>query len=415
MVDRVVVITDTLRPTGGAEALAIASARLFRAQGLAVTVLAGDAGAAGQAAALRGLGIELVNARGTNVNDARRAAAVVNGLYFPGSRRALAGWIAGNDSARTIYHVHSWSKTLSPSIFAALRPVAARTLLHAHDFFAICPNGGFTNFRRQTNCDLIALSPACLATRCDKRSYAQKLWRVGRQAIRQGLFDVTRLPSDHILLHDAMAPFFRRAGVPADRLHVIPNPLEPPCGDRVAVERNRRIIFIGRLDPEKGSLDAAAACRLAGAPLSIIGEGRLCAQIAAAYPEVELAGWCPPTEVSRRLASARLLVVPSRWREPFGLAAVEALRQGVPVVISDRALIAGRIVALGAGVALDTGDIAGFAERLRWLLDDDAAIRAMSARALEAARALTLTPETWRDALLARYALVLARAASGAP
>lgn len=407
MVSRIVVINDTLRATGGAEALAIASAELFRAQGHAVTFFTGEAG---NADAFRAKGIEVVEAGGTNINDAGRASAFVNGLYRPASRHALDDWIARNDTPGTIYHVHAWSKILSPSIFGALRRVAARTLLHAHDFFLLCPNGGFTDFQRSTNCDRVALSPGCLATNCDKRSYTQKLWRVGRHAIRHGLFDITSLPSNHILLHDGMIPLFLRAGVREDRLHVIPNPVDFPRAERIEAEQNRQVIFLGRLDPEKGAQDAAAACREAGAPLSIIGDGPLRGRIAAEYPEVDLAGWCAPSEVTHRLAAARLLVVPSRWRETFGLAAVEALRLGVPVIMSDRALIGTRIAGLGAGMVVKTGDIATFAATLRALMTEDSTVRAMSERAIDAARALTLATEDWRDAMLAKYETVLAQA-----
>lgn len=407
MVSRIVVINDTLRPTGGAEALAIASAELFRDQGHAVTFVTGEAG---NADAFRAKGIEVVEVGGTNINDAGRAGAFVNGLYRPASRRALGDWIARNDTSRTIYHVHAWSKILSPSIFGALRPVATRTLLHAHDFFLLCPNGGFTDFQRCTGCDRIALSPGCLVTNCDKRSYTHKLWRSGRHAIRHALFDITSLPSNHILLHDGMIPLFRRAGVREDRLHVIPNPVDFPRVERIQAEQNREVIFLGRLDPEKGVEDAAAACRKAGAGLSVIGDGPLRDRIGSEYPEVELAGWCPPSEVTRRLAAARLLVVPSRWRETFGLAAVEALRLGVPVVMSDKALIGPRIADLGAGMVVDTGDIAAFADALRALMAEEATVRAMSERAIDAARTLTLTTEDWRDAMLARYETTLAQA-----
>lgn len=409
MVSRIVVINDTLRATGGAEALAMASAQLFRAQGHAVTFFTGDAG---NADAFRATGIEVVEAQGTNINGAHRTGAFINGLYCATSRRALGNWIARNDTAGTVYHVHAWSKSLSPSIFGALRPVATRTFLHAHDFFAICPNGGFTDYQRRVNCDRVALSTGCLATNCDKRSYTHKLWRTGRHAIRQTLFDITRLPCNHILLHDGMIPFFLRAGVQRRQLHVIPNPVDFPRADRVQAEHNNKIIFLGRLDPEKGPLDAAAACQAAGATLSILGDGPLRGQIVADYPQANVVGWCPPAEVTHRLATARLLVVPSRWRETFGLAAVEALRLGVPVVMSDRALIGARIREFGAGVVVDTSDVATFARTLQNLMDDHAMVRSMSERAISAARALTLTTEAWRDAILARYEAVLAKSAA---
>jgi glycosyltransferase involved in cell wall biosynthesis len=44
------------------------------------------------------------------------------------------------------------------------------------------------------------------------------------------------------------------------------------------------------------------------------------------------AGELDGPEVSRRLAAARIAVIPSRWEEPAGLVALEAMATGTPVV-----------------------------------------------------------------------------------
>lgn len=406
LVSRIVIINDNLLARGGAEVLAILSARLFNAYGLPITFFTGDSG---NAAEFRDLGIDVVEAGGTSIADAPTTKALVDGLYFPNSRRSLEKWIFANDTQTTVYHVHSWSKILSPSIFAALRPVAARTVLHAHDFFAICPNGGFTNYRRGINCDLVGLSAACVTTNCDKRNYAHKLWRVGRHVVRQKMFDITSLATDHIVLHEGMIPFFVRAGVPSERLQVIHNPIDFVRSERIAAETNSRIMFIGRLAWEKGPQDLAQAARLAGAALTMIGDGPLREELETTYPEVEFTGWCAPADITSRLAGARFLVVPSRWRETFGLVAVEALRLGIPVVISRQAMIAERVTSLGAGLTVDTSDVVTLSELLKDLLTHNSVVREMSKKALAAAQSLTLGTDEWRDALLFHYDRMLSR------
>lgn len=406
MVSRVVIINDNLCARGGAEALAIKSAILFREKGVTVTFFTGDGGNGQE---FRSRGIEVIEANNKSINNSTKVRAFTNGLYFPNSRKILAEWIARNDTLQTIYHVHAWSKVLSPSIFGALRPVSARTVLHAHDFFSICPNGGFTNYRKNVACDLVALKPRCLVSNCDKRNYAHKLWRIGRYTVGRHLFDLNIMPANHILLNHAMVPFFLRAGVPKELLHVIPNPVDFPRTTRVLAERNQKIIFIGRLDPEKGPLDVAEAARCAGADLLFIGSGPLEEQIISQYPEFRITGWLNQDEIKRHLSEARLVVVPSRWRETFGLAAVEALRLGVPVIISERALISSGICDQGAGIAIDTTNTALFTKLLRRLIIDDAIVSAMSSRAMSAAQALALSFEEWRDALLECYETVLVR------
>jgi glycosyltransferase involved in cell wall biosynthesis len=332
---------------------------------------------------------------------------LLNGLYFERSRRMLADWIAAHDDARVIYHIHSWSKILSPSIFDALRPVQHRLVVHAHDFFIICPNGGFTNYQANQGCDLRPMSGQCLRSNCDKRSYPEKLWRVGRQLVRQRYFDTATSPATYLLVHRGMMTFFLGAGVPADRLHVLRNPVAAPAPSRIRAEENHIICFVGRLDPEKGALDAALAAKRAGLKLRIIGDGAERDAIETAYPQAEITGWRTPAEVTAHLATARLLVVPSRWRETFGMAVVEALRLGIPILISDTALIARDVVAFAAGLAIDTKNIPLFAATLARLATDDEAIKSMSEQAMHGAANLALREDEWRDALLAHYRAVL--------
>jgi glycosyltransferase involved in cell wall biosynthesis len=401
---RILIISDQSVARGGAEAMAVASAIALARAGNIVSFFCGDEG---ESPALREAGVEVVAVCGAHVRQSPRAAALFNGLYFARSRRILAGWIAAHDDPRVIYHVHSWSKILSPSIFDALTTVQHRVVIHAHDFFMICPNGGFTNYQTHEGCDLAPMSGACLRSNCDKRSYAEKLWRVGRQRIRAHYFDTATAPASYLLVHRGMLNFFLAAGVPPQRLQVLHNPVAAPALARMPAELNDTICFIGRLDPEKGALDAARAAREAGVKLRIIGDGIERAAITAANPNAEITGWCTPDEVNTQLATARLLVVPSRWRETFGMAVVEALRMGIPVLISDTALIARDVVEFQAGLAIDTKNIPLFAATLSRLASDDAAIKSMSEQAMYAAASLALREDEWRDALLTHYRAVL--------
>jgi glycosyltransferase involved in cell wall biosynthesis len=406
MLSRVVLINDRSVARGGATALAVAAARLLCAAGVPVTFITGDAG---DGAELVATGAEIVPIGGKHILQTGKAAAFRDGLYFAESRRVLQNWISKNDAPGVVYHVHSWSKILSPSIFAALANVARRCVIHAHDFFMACPNGGFMNYRTDEVCELVAMSPRCLATNCDKRNYAEKIWRVSRQAVRARYFNLATSGTDYLLVHQGMARLFRKSGVPDAHLHVLPNPVQFSATARVVAEANRDVCMIGRLDPEKGALDAAAAAREAGVTLRIVGDGVQRAEIEAKFPEVEILGWSSAEEVRMALASARVLVVPSRWRETFGLVVAEALSLGVPVIVSDKALIAPDVVRHGAGLSLDTRDIAVFAGALRQIAGSDAMVRGMSERAMGAAADLATTEARWRDALLARYAALAAR------
>ena len=86
-------------------------------------------------------------------------------------------------------------------------------------------------------------------------------------------------------------------------------------------------------------LDAVrAARRTLGEPLPLVvlGDGslrdRVERAVAKSGEQFTFRGWVSTTERDQVLRSARLLLVPSVWPEPFGLAGLEAGRFGVPAV-----------------------------------------------------------------------------------
>jgi glycosyltransferase involved in cell wall biosynthesis len=109
-------------------------------------------------------------------------------------------------------------------------------------------------------------------------------------------------------------------------------------------ERNGALVFVGRIAPEKGILDAIAVARLTGRPLHIIAkrpvasveveyfEGEFLPALRAAGDLVEDLGELSGAERDRVVARSHALLMPGTWPEPFGLAAIEALACGTPVL-----------------------------------------------------------------------------------
>ncbi|MBX9663142.1 glycosyltransferase family 4 protein [Novosphingobium sp.] len=396
-IDRIVVINDLSHAMGGASALAVGSARRFAERGYRVTLLAGDVpdpslGAAGIAV--------------TGLGQARlmgRAGALLDGLWNRSAAQMLRRWIAENDTPRTVYHLHGWSQILSPSVFAALAPVRDRLVISAHDFFLACPNGAFTNFATGAPCPHTALSRACLAEACDRRGQAHKAWRVARHAVQRLAFRPHSSPPV-LAIHAAMRPMLARAGIPPEVIHPLPNPVVPFSTKRIAAERNDAVIFVGRIEATKGADLALAAARRASLPIILVGDGADRARLASEYPEAHFAGRLVPADIAPLAATARMLVMPSRYPEPYGLVAMEAALAGLPVILPPTALLAADLVAAGAAVMVDPQDIAAHAAVLAALAQDDARVEAMSHAGFTATGHLALSPEDWIDRLLAHYA-----------
>jgi glycosyltransferase involved in cell wall biosynthesis len=336
--------------------------------------------------------------------------ALVTGWWNRTTLAMVRAFIAAHDTPGTVYHLHGWSQILSPAIFAALAPVRARLILSAHDFFLVCPNGAYADMTTGTPCTHTPLGLSCITARCDRRGRAQKLWRVGRAMIQRVALSPANCPPV-LAIHAAMASTLIRGGIPADAIHVLPNPVVPWSPSRVRAEINQEVLFVGRLETTKGGDLALAAARLAGVPMRVIGDGAMAAQWRAKYPEAEFDGRQDPAAIARLARRARVLVMPSRYPEPFGLVAIEALRSGLPVVLPPSALLADDITRMGAGATVEPRDTSAFAALLRHLADDDATIRAMSKAAFVHSPALALDPATWIERLLGHYRARLTDAA----
>lgn len=401
MIDRIVVINDLSDPQGGASFLALQSAQGFAERGFAVSFLSGDE----QRSSGVG-GIEFVNLNQQRLLAAGKAKAILRGIYNASAREMVAGWIARNDTPATIYHVHGWSQILSPSIFSALAAASGRIVMTAHDFFLTCPNGAQFDFQSDRVCPRTPLHASCLAASCDRRSYAQKLWRCSRQFVQNRLIDQSETPPQ-LLIHAGMAQHFLRAGMKDGDMFVLPNPVTSWTAERVAAEDNRQVLFVGRMEKTKGIDLAAEACRRAGVQLSAVGDGALLGELRQQYPEHVFHGRRPPDMIGEFAREARFLIMPSRHMEPFGLTAVEALWSGLPVFSSNRGLITPDIVATGAGLEIDPLDVDAMAGQIARLAGDDALVRAMSHRAYFETGRLALRPAEWLDALLEVYEAML--------
>jgi glycosyltransferase involved in cell wall biosynthesis len=145
----------------------------------------------------------------------------------------------------------------------------------------------------------------------------------------------------------------------------------------------------------------------------VVGSGSLQARVSQIYPDAECVPWCRAEDMPNYVRDARVLVVPTRTRETFGLAAFEALTSGIPVVISNLAMIADEITATGGALAFDPHDQIRFGEILSRLASDDRLIASMSVFAHSRARSMTLTPVEWTARLLDIYDDVLRRSHTG--
>lgn len=101
--------------------------------------------------------------------------------------------------------------------------------------------------------------------------------------------------------------------------------------------------------------------------------------------KVEFRGWVDHAALEAYYAGARVVAVPSRWPEPFGMIGLEAMRQGRPVVAFAVGGIPDWLQDGVTGCLVAEQDVAAFARALERLLSDPETAREMGRAALAAA------------------------------
>jgi len=155
---------------------------------------------------------------------------------------------------------------------------------------------------------------------------------------------------------------------------VIPNPLQPDNGARPAKGRFRArhpglqgklvYLFLSRVDEKKGldlllpafarlkeSFPQSALVIAGSGPAALMDSLRRLARALKLGDEVVWTGFLEGQAKAEALADADAFVLPS-YSENFGVAVVEAMSRGLPVVVSDQVGIHPEIAARGAGLVI---------------------------------------------------------------
>lgn len=160
--------------------------------------------------------------------------------------------------------------------------------------------------------------------------------------------------------------------------YVIANPFDNSTFRRLDEARHRDLVFLGRLVSDKGVHVLLEALRtLAGRSsfptLTVIGDGPDRAMLESQAASLSLsgqivfAGALPPPKVALMLNRHKILVVPSLWREPFGVVALEAAACGCVPLGSDAG---GLPEAIGeSGMTFKRGDSSDLARKIELLLN----------------------------------------------
>ena len=310
----------------------------------------------------------VVEAEAAALREAGHEVAVLTAEESPGERRAGLGaalrYVSNGPACRRlsaeldrfrpdIVHLHNLYHAWSPAVLGVLarwkRADGRGVVLTAHDHHVVCPNPGGVVYRKRVDAvDTLRAGPpwppvmaSVLAGRWDgsrARSWLRVTQHVWHYRVRQRLdvLDAVIAPSSAI--ESALRGAMRSA---ANRVVVVRNPslfssggISKPSGGSL------RVVFAGRLEPEKGVFDAIDSWPMdLGTRLIVLGDGseleNCQAMVEHAGLDAEFEGRVSRERVSEVLASAHVVLVPSTVEEADGLSAVEGLAHGAAVLATD--------------------------------------------------------------------------------
>ena len=265
------------------------------------------------------------------------------------ARGLLRGGLAPGEVAKAVrltgarvVHAHNLNPLFGWRALAAAREEGARVVAHLHQYRLVCATGVcFTGGQECTRCHgrntLPGIVRNCRGSRAEALAYGASLALWQQRLIEQA--DAFIVPSEFARER------LRELGVPLDweRVYVLPPPVDLPQ-ETAATKSDSYALVVSRLAPEKGVDVAIEACRIAGVPLVVAGDGPERGDLApkkadaprarGGHRALRFAGHVDDAELDRLRRGAAVAIVPSRSAETFGMAAAEAMAAGVPVVAS---------------------------------------------------------------------------------
>lgn len=273
-----------------------------------------------------------------SLSDPNKLRGALNGLYNFKAAKSLKLLLKRLDNKTTLIHIHTWTKALSSSIWNAAKSLDVPVYLTCHDYFTVCPNGGFFNYQKTKICKKKPLSISCLRCNCDSRNYGIKLYRFVRSFIQNKLVNIFKKTTKFISISDFSENILKENFPKNINFERVFNPTDVILSaEKIDPTQNKYFLFVGRLSKEKGCelfCQAITDLKLKGI---VVGEGPDADRLHQMFANdnISFVGWKNRKEVFEYMKMARALVFPSLWYEAAPLTVPEALSIGLPCIVSN--------------------------------------------------------------------------------
>lgn len=279
-----------------------------------------------------------------------------------------------DDVKPDVAHLHNIAYHLTPAVVAALARAGVPAVMTLHDYNLLCPNHYF--YSRDEPCFRCAEKKyfSCITRRCVKGKF-------GASAVGYLAHLVARRKKIYHKLARILAPSaflsekVRAAGYDDARVRFLPPAID--IRETRAARKENFFLYAGRLAPQKGVDVLIQAVGLAGPKvcLKVAGSGPEIANLREtargyAADKVEFLGHVDARRLAGLMASARAVVVPSRWPENTPAVILEAFAAGAAVVASRIGGIPEMVEDGVEGLLVEAEDVRGLGAALELLAGD---------------------------------------------
>ena len=383
-VDRVLQVHTRYRQAGGEDEVVEAEKRLLENAGIDVRQVIFDNADLREGRSLAG--------------DLRLAASAV---WSRSAKRRVEAALDGHGSQ--VMHVHNTFSAASPSVYVAASERGVPVVQTLHNYRLVCPAA--TAFRDGRVCiDCVGRSvpwPGVLHA-CIRGSRPQSLVTAATISVHRARGTYRRAISSYVALTDFQRQLMVQGGLPAERIGVIPNFLEPDPGP--GSDSRAGLLFVGRLTQEKGVRELLQATGVVPGIVSVAGNGPLTdlAEQADAAGHIAYLGQLTRSSVADHIRRTTALILPSVWFEGLPLVLIEAFASGTPVIASRIGSLAELIDDGVTGLLAEPGNVSDLAARIEWARDHPSEMHEMGGNARHRYEA-RFRGETHLAALLETY------------
>jgi glycosyltransferase involved in cell wall biosynthesis len=314
-----------------------------------------------------------------------KVSAGIETLWSEKSLRQIRSLI--QNEKPDVAHFHNTFPLISPAVYHVCSQHGVPVVQTLHNYRLICPAA--TCLQEGKVCE------ECLGRSVAWPGVVHGCYRGSRAATAAvaSMLAVHRLIGTwqtkvdvYIALSEFARQKFIAGGLPAERIVVKPNFVEPDPGIRPG--QGEYALFIGRLSEEKGLRALLASCRdLQGkVPIRIAGDGPLLNEITQflstnSSTGITLLGRLNRTEVIQAMHGARFLVFPSIWFEGFPVSLTEAFACGLPVIASRLGSMAEIVSDEVTGLLFSAGNSQDLTRQIDWAWNHPEEMKTMGVNA----------------------------------